>query len=175
MTSKPVRKLSRAAAPVQKAAAVEPLSNVAVTVGYWDRRLGFLMHDVSRLRRTVFDRYVSPINITRSQWWVLSHLGRHDGMIQSDLAGELELGKAALGSLLDRLEAASLIHRSDDASDGRVKRVFLSPKGIDLYKKMLHLSHDMSERIIDGLNESERHKLVDLLTRVKFNLQKCLE
>ena len=77
----------------------------------WDQRLGFLMHDVSRLRRTVFDDFMKPLNITRSQWWVLAYLSRHDGMIQSDLASVLELGKAALGSLIDRLEASGLVRR----------------------------------------------------------------
>lgn len=50
--------------------------------GGWDQRLGFLMHDVSRLRRTAYDGYKKPLNITRSQWWVLIYLARHDVMIQ---------------------------------------------------------------------------------------------
>ncbi len=33
-------------------------------------RFGFLIHDVSRLRRVVVDRALKPLGITRSQWWV---------------------------------------------------------------------------------------------------------
>ena len=45
----------------------------------WDARLGFLMHDVSRLRRIVFDEFVRPIGLTRSQWWILAQVSRlHD-------------------------------------------------------------------------------------------------
>jgi DNA-binding MarR family transcriptional regulator len=128
------------------------------------------MHDVSRLRRTVFDEYVRPLKVTRSQWWVLACLGRHDGMTQSDLANALELGKAALGSLLDRLEATGLIRRGADDTDLRVKRVYLSPAGTQLNKQMLVLSHDLSERILDGLDESQRHDLVDMMAKVKSNL-----
>ena len=42
----------------------------------WELRLGFLIHDVSRLRRSAFDRCLKPLNVTRSQWWVLAYLSR---------------------------------------------------------------------------------------------------
>ena len=136
----------------------------------WDQRLGFLMHDVSRLRRTVFDDFMKPLNVTRSQWWVLAYLSRHDGMIQSDLASVLELGKAALGSLIDRLEASGLVRRGADESDRRAKRVYLSNPGSQLIKEMQTRSHEMSELILEGLSDDERRTLVDLLVRVKQNL-----
>ena len=136
----------------------------------WDQRLGFLMHDVSRLRRNVFDEFMKPLGVTRSQWWVLAHLSRHDGMIQSDLANVLELGKAALGGLLDRLEASGLIERRSDEVDRRAKRVFLSSKGAQLIVEMRFKSHEMSERMLKGLNVEARQALADMLMQVKRNL-----
>ena len=136
----------------------------------WDQRLGFLMHDVSRLRRNVFDEFMRPLKVTRSQWWVLAYLSRLDGMIQSDLATLLELGKAPLGHLLGRLEANGLIRRDPDVNDGRVKRVFLTPGGTRLTLKMHRLSHEMSERILEGLDLKQRQILASLLGRVKRNL-----
>ena len=136
----------------------------------WDRRLGFLMHDVSRLRRIVFDEFMKPLGATRSQWWVLAYLSRHDGMIQSDLANVLDLGKAALGGLIDRLESAGFIERRPDSTDRRVKRVYLSSKGAHIVKEMRIRSHDASERILKGLNREDRQALADMLTTVKQNL-----
>jgi MarR family transcriptional regulator for hemolysin len=135
----------------------------------WDKRLGFLMHDVSRLRRAAFDEYMKPTGVTRSQWWVLAQL-RHDGMIQSDLADALEIGKASLGGLVDRLEASGLIERRPDANDRRVKRIYLSSQGKQMVKEMTQLSHEMSEQILDGLSVDERHALADMLGLVKANL-----
>ena len=136
----------------------------------WDQRLGFIMHDVSRLRRVVFDDFMKPFGATRSQWWVLAYLSRHDGMIQSDLADMLDLGKAALGGLIDRLETSGLVERRADASDRRVKRIYLSSKGAQLVKVMHKRSHEMSERILLGLDETQRHMLSDMLALVKKNL-----
>jgi len=136
----------------------------------WDQRLGFLMHDVSRLRRTVFDSYVRSLGVTRSQWWVLAHLARHDGMIQSDLARILDLGKAALGALVDRLEESDLIQRRPDETDRRAKRIYLSARGNALIAQMRGPSHEMSERILKGMSHENRNVLVELLTLVRHNL-----
>ena len=136
----------------------------------WDGRLGFLMHDVSRLRRSVFDEFMKPMAMTRSQWWILAHLSRHDGMIQSDLANVLDIGKAALGGLIDRLEASKFIERRSDDNDRRVKRIYLTSNGTQIITEMRSLSHEMSERILDGLDTGARHALVDMLALVKRNL-----
>lgn len=136
----------------------------------WDARLGFLMHDVSRLRRSVFDEFMKPMGLTRSQWWILAHLSRHDGMIQSDLANVLDLGKAALGGLLDRLEASRLIERRADETDRRAKRIYLTAKGGQAIQEMRVKGHEVSERILEGLDLNARRELADNLALVKANL-----
>ena len=136
----------------------------------WDSRLGFLMHDVSRLRRSVFDEFMKPMAMTRSQWWILAHLSRHDGMIQSDLANVLDIGKAALGGLIDRLEASKFLERRSDDNDRRAKRIYLTSKGTQSILEMRLHNHEMSERILDGLDSEARNALVDMLSLVKKNL-----
>lgn len=54
-----------------------------------DFRIGFLVHDVSRLRKTLFDQEIKHLGITRAQWWALAQLSREDrpeGMLQIELA-----------------------------------------------------------------------------------------
>jgi DNA-binding MarR family transcriptional regulator len=92
-------------------------------------RFGFLVHDVSRLRRIVVDRALKPLGITRSQWWVLSFLSRRDGMTQTALASDLDLTKVAIGGLIDRMETAGLVQRRLDAEDARARRVYLTKSG----------------------------------------------
>jgi len=136
----------------------------------WDARLGFLMHDVSRLRRNAFDEFMRPVGMTRSQWWVLAYLSRHDGMIQTDLANVLDLGKAALGGLVDRLEASGFLERRFDQSDRRVKRIHLTTRGSKMVDEMRVRSHLMSERMLQGLDLEARLALAGYLALVKQNL-----
>lgn len=154
----------------QSASASALKANISPTDEELQVRLGYLMHDVSRLRRVVFDQYMVPLGITRSQWWVLSNLSRHDGMIQSDLANMMDLGKAALGGLVDRLEASGFLERRGEPTDRRAKRIYIAPKGEQLVKTMRSLNHDMSEEILKSLTGEQRRQLADMLWQVKKNL-----
>src|SRR5258706_15571113 len=133
----------------------------------WELRLGFLIHDVSRLRRGAFDRCLKPLNVTRSQWWVLAYLSREDGMTQSQLAEELDLGKVAIGGLIDRLEKSGLVRRDADATDRRVNRVFLEPKSKQLIARMRKVSHTMNETILDGLIDARLETTATTLDAMK--------
>ncbi len=95
-------------------------------------RFGFLIHDVSRLRRVAVDRALKPLGITRAQWWVLAFLSRRDGMTQTALATDLDLTKVAVGGLLDRMEAAGFVDRRPDRNDGRARRVYLTRAGAQM-------------------------------------------
>jgi len=140
----------------------------------WELRLGFLLHDVARLRRSLVDRYLKPLNVTRSQWWVLAFLSRRDGMSQVALAEELDLGKVALGGLIDRLEASGIVERRPDAADRRVKRVYLTKVGGKLMKDIRASSAEAEHLILAGLDEGELQATVRALRGMKANLLKEL-
>ncbi len=114
-------------------------------------RFGFLIHDVSRLRRVAVDRALKPLGITRAQWWVLAFLSRRDGMTQTALAADLDLTKVAVGGLLDRMEASGFVERRADQSDGRARRVCLTRAGA---------------RMVTAIRESVETVELDILSRV---------
>lgn len=133
-------------------------------------RFGYLIHDVSRLRRTLFDRWLAPSGITRSQWWVLAFLARRDGMPQTELAAELDVGKVALGALIDRLEAAGFVQRRPAPSDRRVKLIFLTPQGRTLLDTLRDNSRAFNRRILDGIPAEHVLSAIETLDRIKGNL-----
>ena len=133
-------------------------------------RFGYLIHDVSRLRRTLFDRWLAPSGITRSQWWVLAFLARGDGMAQTALADELDIGKVALGALIDRLEAAGFVQRRAAAGDRRVKLVFLTPQGRALLATLRDNGREFNRLILAGIPDAHVHVAIETLGRIKGNL-----
>lgn len=133
-------------------------------------RFGYLIHDVSRLRRTIFDRWLAPSGITRSQWWVLAFLARQDGMPQTDLADQLDVGKVALGALIDRLEAAGFAERRPAPSDRRVKLVCLTQKGRELLRTLRRNSREFNQRILAGIAAEDVVAAIGTLGQIKRNL-----
>lgn len=133
---------------------------------------GFLIHDVSRLRRTVMDRQMKPMGITRSQWWVLTNLSRHEGdaLTQVELARLLDVGKVTVGGLIDRLEENGLVERMPDAQDRRVRRIAVSAKGRSLVEEMQSVAMDVNDASMKGVSEEERKTLIKVLSKMKENL-----
>jgi DNA-binding MarR family transcriptional regulator len=133
-------------------------------------RFGYLIHDVSRLRRTLFDRWLSPLGITRSQWWVLAFLSRRDGMPQSELAGELDVGKVALGALVDRLESAGFVCRETSTLDRRVKHIHLTPKAPEWLDELRERSRAFNRLVLDGIPDEGITTAIRTLGTIKDNL-----
>ncbi len=135
-----------------------------------ERNFGFILHDVARLLRTTYDRRVRDLGLTRSQWWVLTHLFRKDGITQSELAEMLELEKPSLGRLLDRLEAKGWVRREVDARDRRAKRDFLTGAVETPMRVMREIAAGVREDALSGLSTADRDRFVDTLLTIKSNL-----
>lgn len=135
-------------------------------------RIGVLIHDVSRLRRTVVDHALGPMGVTRSQWWVLANLSRHSGksMMQTELARRMDVGKVTLGGLIDRLEARGLVKRQPDPSDRRAKRVLMTPKGVKLLGDIQESASELNARIMSGIQRADIARAEAVLIRMKQQL-----
>ena len=134
------------------------------------RNFGFLLNDVARLMRTVYDRRIRELGLTRAQWWVLTHLFRADGITQTELAVVLEVEKPTLGRLLDRLEAKGWVRRTHDARDRRIWRVRLTKEVEPALRTMRAIAAELRRDALAGLSAAERERFVDSLLAIKSNL-----
>ncbi len=133
-------------------------------------RFGFLVHDVSRLRRVVVDRALTPLGITRSQWWVLAFLSRRDGMTQTALAADLDLTKVAIGGLISRMEASGFVERRSDATDARARRVYLTKAGIRLVDTIRESVDRVEIEILGDISNEELDQAANTLRKMKDRL-----
>lgn len=145
-------------------------------------RIGFLVHDVSRMRRTLFDQEMKPLGITRSQWWVLAQLSRslgtegaEAGMPQTKLARILDMGKAPMTGLIDRLEASGFVERRPDSHDRRAKRIVITARGQGVLDQMATVGHRLNHTVLDGLSAEEIATAERVLGRMKDNIRGILD
>lgn len=140
-------------------------------------RFGFLVHDVSRMRRTLFDDVMRSRNVTRSQWSVLANLSRmgKDGMMQVDIARHMDVGKVTIGGLIDRLEASGLVERRLDTTDRRARRVFITDKGFEVISEMQKAGNKLNKSILAGVSDEDLHITEETLAKVKSNIRDMLQ
>jgi DNA-binding MarR family transcriptional regulator len=160
--------------------AIGPASPPPMQVGPNEFRIGFHVHDVSRMRRTLFDHEMKPLGITRSQWWALAQLSRSDGpgrgqgLLQTDLARILEVGKVSIGGLIDRLEANGFVQRVPDKVDRRARRVVITKQGRQVLDKMVAVGRRLNLDILDGISERDVKIAEKVLARMKANIRQKL-
>lgn len=136
-----------------------------------DGYIGYVLSDVARLIRTVFDRRVRSLGLTRAQWLVLSRLYRRPGASQTELADMLEVDRASAGRMIDRMEKGHWVERRGDAGDRRVKRLYLTQEARRVHARMWAIAESTVDDALTPLSPLERARFTGLAARVKEQLQ----
>ena len=135
-----------------------------------DGYIGYVLSDVARLIRTVFDRRVRDLGLTRAQWLVLTRLYRRPGTSQSELAEMLEIDRASAGRMIDRMEKGRWVERRADNTDRRVKRLHLTAEARRVHTKMWKIAEATIDDALAPLSARERDTFTKLAARVKGRL-----
>src|ERR1700761_1842155 len=115
------------------------------------REIGFALHDVARLLRTFADQRARDLNMTRAQWAVLTRLQRCEGVNQAELADSLDLAPITLARLIDKLTAAGMVERRDDARDRRAHRLYLTERAGPTLEQLGALGERLMGTALAGL------------------------
>ncbi len=136
--------------------------------------IGTLVNDVNRLITRVFDQRIKGSGLTRSQWRVLSQLLKKNGQTQTQLAELVEIEKAPLGRMLDKMEAAGWIYRSADSSDRRMRRVYTTDKVLPFVDEIREAADETIHTALGPLQDEDGTALVRYLSELKRNLSASL-
>lgn len=82
-----------------------------------------------------------------------------------ELAERLYLDPSNLTALVDRLEDLGLVERQADAGDRRIKRLVITPKGVQLSEQIIDAVF-AEGTVFDKLDADEQRQLLDLLGRI---------
>jgi DNA-binding MarR family transcriptional regulator len=136
-----------------------------------DGYIGYMLSDVARLIRTVFDRRVRKLGLTRPQWLLLTRLHRRPGASQTELADMLEIDRASAGRMIDRMEKAGWVQRRPDGDDRRINRLYLTPCARKSHARMWRIAEATVDDALGALTAREREEFTRMTARVKGRLQ----
>ena len=134
-----------------------------------ERGFGFLVHDIARQLTCVLDERLKPYGLTRSHWRAVLYIWRTPGISQTELSEILDLSRMGVTGLVDRMENKGLVSRKDDATDRRVKRVYLTDATAELGPAIITLGRETIDDFFGGIDEAELDLLTNLLLKVKEN------
>lgn len=134
--------------------------------------LGFLVHDVARMRRTHMDAALRPLGLTRAQRWMLIHLSQYgaEGVTQAGLAEAMHVGPVSLGEKLLLLDQLGYISRTRGEVDRRQKMVRLTAEGYQALEQSTLCAQDFNRSVMQGIAAEDIAQAERVLAAMRDNL-----
>ncbi len=140
--------------------------STASDIGQIDNILGFHIRLAHGTVYRHFMRSFKFLKMTQKQVSVLWLVSDHPGIGQSDLARRLQLDRATVMAIVNRLSKRKFVVRADSETDGRKQTLDILPAG----KKALHqarLAIRTHEKWLKGrFNAHELETLIGLLRKI---------
>lgn len=133
-------------------------------------RIGFLLHDASRLLRKTFERNAVRYGLSSAQWRLLVRVFKEEGITQARLAELLEIEPISVSRLIDRMEAGDWIERRADAADRRARNIFLTQRSRAIFGEMRGVADDVFGRALEGIDHDSRQVILNGLQTIINNL-----
>ena len=131
------------------------------------------VHAIMHLYRSAQQRSLraGPHDLAHMEIKVLGFFARRPGATQSDLAAHSGRDKAQLARLIRGLRDRGLLDATADEADKRSTRLSLSETGKAMFAALHRHDGALAETALEGMSEAERATLLDLLERVRANLE----
>lgn len=124
----------------------------------------------ARLVRTAYDTRLSPLDLNLTQASLIGYVHEFGATTQTDLADHLGIGRAAIGSVVDRLQARGLVERRPRPDDRRVWLVEITDEGRLMAGRVDEVDQVLRAELRHGLGREERQALAWVMTRLQQNL-----
>lgn len=131
----------------------------------------FLVEEVPRKLRRLFDASTARFGLTRTQWRALVYIFRTPGMTQTDLAKCLELERPSVGHVVDQLEEMAFAERRAVEGNRRIWELHLMPKAIEILPQLRTEADKIYARLLRSISPIEMCVMRALLAKMSDNLE----
>lgn len=111
-----------------------------------------------------------PTAVTHMEAKALGFFARHPGATLSELVAHSGRDKAQIARLIAGLKERGLLLAEADADDRRVQRLTISPESAAAQAAVRVQGDKLAQAAMQGLSAAECDQLLELLTRVRANL-----
>ncbi len=133
----------------------------------------FELTSLNDAMKDTFDIHFARHGLSEPKFKVLINLymAGDRGLIQSDLSTKINVSRANITGLVERLEKEGLVVRNDDPSDKRVFRVCLTSRAFALMHAFIPIHNEFMHRIMMPLDKNEKELFISLLKKLNKGLE----
>lgn len=135
------------------------------------REIGMIARALDSISNIEFKEY----DLTKGQYLYLVRICENPGIIQEKLAEMIKVDRTTAARAIKKLELNGFIEKKDDPHNKKIKKLFPTEKGQQIYP-FIKRENDYSNQVaLQGLSEDEVETIFNLLQRVRKNVEKDWE
>jgi DNA-binding MarR family transcriptional regulator len=132
------------------------------------REIGMIARALDSISNIEFKEF----DLTKGQYLYLVRICENPGIIQEKLAEMIKVDRTTASRAIRKLEINGFIEKTDDEHNKKIKKLFPTEKGENVYP-FIKRENDYSNLVaLEGFSESEVETLSNLLERVRKNTEK---
>lgn len=135
------------------------------------REIGMIARALDSISNIEF----KEVDLTKGQYLYVVRVCENPGIIQEKLAEMIKVDRTTANRAIKKLELNGFVKKKDDEHNKKIKKLYPTEKGKQVYP-FIKRENDHSNRVaLDGLSESETETILNLLQRVRKNVEKDWE
>ncbi|MFB6499678.1 MarR family winged helix-turn-helix transcriptional regulator [Bacillus haynesii] len=135
------------------------------------REIGMIARALDSISNIEFKEH----DLTKGQYLYLVRICENPGIIQEKLAEMIKVDRTTAARAIKKLEMKGFIERRDDEHNKKIKKLFPTEKGNEVFP-FIKRENDHSNRVaLEGFSEEEAEIIFNLLQRVRKNVEKDWE
>lgn len=132
------------------------------------REIGMIARALDSISNIEFKEH----DLTKGQYLYLVRICENPGIIQEKLAEMIKVDRTTAARAIKKLEMKGFIERRDDEYNKKIKKLFPTEKGNEVFP-FIKRENDHSNRVaLEGFSEGEAETIFNLLQRVRKNVEK---
>ena len=131
------------------------------------REIGMIARALDSISNIEFKKF----NLTKGQYLYLVRICENPGIIQEQLSDMIKVDRTTVSRAVKKLEKEKLVVKKKDPHNRKIKRLYATNKGEEIYPFLLR-EHEHSNRVaLQGFTEEEIDIIFELLQRVRKNIE----
>ena len=136
-----------------------------------DESVPYLMIRVGGMMSRQLELDLRPLKVSFQHWRILAVLAEINGSSITDLSEYAVVPHSSLSRLLSRMEADGYVRRQIDAQDARTVRLYTTPLGEAMYRRILPMAVAVRERALVGMSETQKTSMLGSLKYMLGRMQ----
>ncbi len=135
------------------------------------REIGMIARALDSISNIEFKAY----DLTKGQYLYLVRICENPGIIQEKLSEMIKVDRTTAARAIKKLEMNGFIEKKDDHHNKKIKKLFPTEKGKNVYPFIKRENSYSNTVALEGFSEGETETIFNLLQRVRKNVEKDWE